>query len=326
MPKLPADWLSRSRLNARQLALLVQLSEKGSVLEAANAVHMTQPAASRVLQSVEQALGVPLFERYARGVIPTAYGKAVIRRVRSALAELKQAHDEVESLAAGMGGEVRIGTVLAPASDLVPMAVARLLAQHPHIRVSVELGFSEALIAQLLERKLDIVIARLHPSQELGGLNFESLAEEAHGLYVHKSHPLLRKGKLTLAETAAHTWVLPPPGNVMRDRLTLLFLQLGIALPRQVVETSSLPVITNLLRVSDMIAPLAINVVRPYVDSGMLTRLPVPLTLRLGAAGIVTHRGVELSPGVMALLGELRAVAPQLYAKSGGRRVKASRQ
>ena len=326
MPKLPVDWLSRSRLNARQLSLLVQLEEKGSVLEAATAVHMTQPAASRVLQSLEQALGVPLFERHARGVIPTPYGKALVRRVRSALAELKQAHAEVEALASGMTGEVRIGSVIAPAADLVPMAVARLLAQHPRVRVAVELGFSEALIQQLMERKLDIVIARLHASHKLSGLEFEALGEETHGLFVHSAHPLLRKGKLTLAETAAHTWVLPPPGNVMRDRLTVLFLQLGIAFPSQVVETSALPVITNLLRVSDMVAPLGINVVQPYVDSGMLKKLPVALTLQLGAAGIVTHRGVELSLGAAALLKELRTVAAQLYARHASRKGKASKR
>ena len=93
MRKTPIDWLARSRLNARQLALIVQLDEKRSVLQAAEAAHMTQPAASKLLQTVEDALGVELFTRHSRGVAPTAYGEIVARHARAVLAEFKRGHD-----------------------------------------------------------------------------------------------------------------------------------------------------------------------------------------------------------------------------------------
>ena len=126
-------------------------------------------------------------------------------------------------------------------------------------------------------------------------------------------HPLARGKSLDLADLTGQTWVLPPRGNVLRDRLTVLFLQKGIDLPRQVVETSALPVITSLLRISDMVAPLAIEVVRPYFETRLLIQLPLRLDLRLGAAGIVTRHGHELSPGAQAMMIELRAVASRLY-------------
>ncbi len=313
MPKTPVDWLARSRLTARQLALIVQLDDTGSVLHAAQAAHMTQPAASRLLHTIEDALAVPLFERHARGVVPTAYGEVLIRHARAALAELKQVHQEIDALASGIAGDVRIGTAVTSATDLVPMAVARLAARHPRVRIEIELGFSEALVQQVLERKLDIAIARLHPSRELGGLHFDALGEEPHSMIGRAGHPLARRKSLRLADLDAQTWVLPPPGNVLRDRLTVLFLQHGVSLPRQVVETSALPIITSLLRMTDMIAPLAIGVVRPYFETGVLARLPVRLDLRLGAAGIVTRQGQELSPGARAMLDELRVVAARLY-------------
>jgi DNA-binding transcriptional LysR family regulator len=62
-----------------------------------------------------------------------------------------------------------------------------------------------------------------------------------------------------------------------------------------------------------MVAPLALEVVRPYFETRLLTRLPLRLDLRLGAAGIVTRRGHELSPGAQAMMTELRAVASRLY-------------
>jgi DNA-binding transcriptional LysR family regulator len=62
-----------------------------------------------------------------------------------------------------------------------------------------------------------------------------------------------------------------------------------------------------------MVAPLAIEVVRPYCETGVLRLLPIRLDLRLGAAGIITRRGRDLSPGAAAMLKELREAAARLY-------------
>jgi DNA-binding transcriptional LysR family regulator len=311
--KAPSDWLARSRLTARQLALVVALADEGSVLHAADAVHLTQPAASRLLQTIEEGLGVTLFERHPRGIVPTTFGEALVRHARAALAEFRRAHEELAALASGVAGEVTIGTAITSATDLVPLAVTRLAARHPRVRVAIELGFSEELVAHVVERRVDIAIARLHPSHPVAEVEYEALGEEPHALFARAGHPLARARNLELRDVAAQTWVVPPPGNVMRDALTVLFLQQHVEQPPPVVETSALPVITSLLRASDMIAPLPSEVVRAYVETSMLTQLPVRLDLRLGAAGIVTRRGVELSPAAHALLDELRAAAPKLY-------------
>ena len=100
-----------------------------------------------------------------------------------------------------------------------------------------------------------------------------------------------------------------PLGDVLRDEMTHLFLEKGVELPQQVVETSALPIITNLLRMSDTVAPLAIEVVRPYCETGELRLLWIRLDLHLGAAGLITRRGRDLSPGAAAMLVELREAA-----------------
>ena len=315
--KGPADWLARSRLTARQLALVVALAEKRSVLRAADAVHLTQPAASRLLATIEDGLGVILFERHSRGIVPTPFGEVLVRHARAALAEFRKAHDELAALASGVAGDVRIGTAVTSATDLVPEAVARLAKRHPQVRVGIELGFSEELVAHVVERNVDIAIARLHPSHAVADIDYEPLGEEPHALFARASHPLARARRLKLADVARETWVVPPAGNVMRDALTVLFLEQRVAQPPQVIETSALPVITGLLRASDMIAPLPTEVARAYVENGILAQLSVPIDIRLGAAGIVTLRGVEPSPAAAALLNELRAVAVKLYPRRG---------
>src|SRR5437867_945440 len=275
MAPTSTDWLTRSRLNARQLSLLVHLDEKRSVLRAAEAAFLTQPAASKVLTGLEDALGVALFTRHARGVEPTPNGEILVRHARGALAELRQAHEDLTAARSGLAGDVSIGTAVTSATNLVPMAVVALKSKFPRINVNIELGFSEALVRMLLERQLDIVIARVHGSKGIGDLDFEALAEDPHGVVARIDHPLARKRGLALRDLADQTWILPPPGNVLRDRLTELFLAKRLRLPHQVVETASLPIIISLLRMSEMVAPLATEVVRPYFESGILTMLPL---------------------------------------------------
>ena len=100
----------------------------------------------------------------------------------------------------------------------------------------------------------------------------------------------------------------------LRERLHQIFLEGGLQVPDQLVETPVLPLTTNLLKLSDMVSAMGTEVVRPYVESKVLALLPIKLDLRLPAAGIMTRRGAELSPGAQALLRELRAAATKLFA------------
>ena len=106
------SWFGATRLKTRHLLLLVHLYEQRSVLRAAEAANMTQPAASKLLAEMEHLLGVPLFDRHARGVEPTWYGQVLIRRARAALSEIGRAHDEIAALASGRMGQAAIGTVV----------------------------------------------------------------------------------------------------------------------------------------------------------------------------------------------------------------------
>ena len=321
MPNAALDPYLPLRLKTRQLALLMHLDDRRSILRAAEAANMTQPAASKLLAELEDTLGVALFVRHARGVEPTWYGDVLVRHARNALMELRQAQEEIADLKAGVTGHASIGTVVTSATSLVPMAVAELKAKSPCIMVNIEMDFSEVLVRQLLAGKLDIVVARIYHPEGLAELNFEPFGEEPHAMYARASHPLVRKRGLGLTDLVGQTWVLPPRGNVLRDRLTVLFLEERLELPKQVVETASLPVIISLLQLSEMVSALPSEVVRPYCESGVLKRLPIKLDLRLGEAGIITRRDQELSPGAQAMLGALRAVVARLHprraAKSG---------
>jgi DNA-binding transcriptional LysR family regulator len=305
----PERWPLAQRLKTRHLLLLVQLDEQRSVLAAADAIGMTQSAASKLLAEVETALSAVLFTRHARGVEPTESGLVMVRHARKTLAELKQAHAEVMALRSGIAGRVAIGTVITSATNLIPSSIALLQRRHPQIQISVEVDFSESLVERLCEGKLDMVIARIRSLPHIEGIAYEPLVENPHSVFARSDHPLLALKKVELSHLARQSWVLPPPGNVLRDRLEVIFTEHGLSLPTHGVETAALPVITSVLRETNMVSVLADEVVRADCEAGVLKRLPASLPLQLGSAGIVTLRRQPLTPAAGTALGILREVA-----------------
>jgi DNA-binding transcriptional LysR family regulator len=321
-PALPP--LPSARIKTRQLALLAHLDRERSVLRAAEAVGMSQPAASKLLRELEEFLGVRLFERHARGVEPTPYGEILVRHAHSVLAEIRRAQEEVDALKQGRLYRVSIGTVMSPGTDLVPMAVSLLEQRHPQMIVSVEMDYSRIIVAKLLEGRLDIAIGRILDPGDAAHLQFEALAEEPHSLIARPQHPLSRQRKLGIDDLVEHTWILPPGESILRERLNAMFLQRGLSLPQRIVETSSLPMITNLLRRTDMLVALPEEVVRPYCNAGMLVVLPIDLGVRMDSFGIITRRGHGLARGAAQTLSALREAAAAVYgarpASARGRR------
>lgn len=303
-----SDRFVRSYLKTRHLVLLVELGRHGSIMHAAEAANLTQPAASKLLGELEHVLGVQLFERLPRGVTPTWYGKVLIRRAGAALAEMDAAHQEVMELLSGLRGRVAVGTVLTPSTTLVPPAVTLLKSRHARVHVSISVDISRLLVGRLRAGELDMVIGRILDTGVAGELHFEPITDEPHSLIARAGHPLAGRTGLQLDELAQQCWILPESGSILRDRLTALFLSQGVEQPLETVSTMALPTIASLLTGSDMVAPLPMELVRPYLDSGLLAVLPFELNLRMDVYGIITRRQHQLSPGAEAMLTALREV------------------
>ena len=308
MDKL-SDRFVRSHLKTRHLVLLVELGRHGSILHAAQAANLTQPAASKLLGELEHALGVQLFERLPRGVAPTWFGEVMIRRAGAALAEMDAAHQEVMELLSGLSGRVAVGAVMTPSTSLLPAAIHRLKADHAKVHVAISVDTSKLLIQRLRAGELDLVIGRILDAESAAELNFEPLTDEPHSLIARAGHPLAAATDLTLQTLARQSWILPPGGSILRDRLTALFLSHGLDQPSEIVETMALPTITSLLLRSDMVVALPQDMVQAYLDFGLLTVLPFDLGLRMDMYGIITRKQHRLAPGAQAMLDTLREVA-----------------
>jgi DNA-binding transcriptional LysR family regulator len=304
----------RLHLNTRQLTLLVHLDEDPRLSRAASAAGLTQSAASKLLRQVEMALDVKLFERHARGVIPTRYGEILLRHARLALSELGLAHEGILALKTGVSGKAAVGTVTHPGTSLIPMAVARMKLRHAGIVINVDVDSSRQLVQRLLQGSLDIVLGQELDPQGADEVVYEPLAgDEPHAIIANAQHPLAGRKDLQLADLIEQPWILPPAGSLLRDKVAARLVELGMPLPTNIVETTSLPLITALLQQSNMIAALPEEAVQSSCEAGHLTVLLGDLPLGVGAFGLITRRNHKLSQAAQLMLSTLRELAPQVY-------------
>jgi DNA-binding transcriptional LysR family regulator len=306
--------VARFHLKTRQLAFLVHLDEERCLARAAEAAGLTQPAASKLLRQVEVTLGVQLFEREPRGMSPTGYGEILIRHARAALSELGLARKEIAALRSGVLGKAAIGVVLDPSNNLLARAVAQLKERHPGVLVAIEVDSSRALVQRLAQGDLDMVMGPVLDTRRADDLLYEPLAtNDLYAVIAAAAHPLAGRKALQLADVLDQPWILPPAGSVVRDKLEALFVQNGLPLPANIVETRSLPVIGSLLQTSTMVAAVPEEAARSACTAGDLTVLVKNLPLGTGTFGLITRRDHQLTPAAQLMLKTVRELAGQLH-------------
>lgn len=293
------------KISSRQIALLNALGELGNLGKAATAIHTSQPAASLLLQQLEERLGVQLFERLPRGMRPTLFGEVMVRYAQGALHEFEYAEAQLAELARGATGMVRIGTVMGPVPTLLTRGVLAFKAAHPKVRIALEVGTSDELLPALIRGDFDVVLGRLPDQLDGRGLDIQLF--EQMRIVARPHHPLLNhkaatQPDLTLAELAPLTWILHPIGSPMRRQVENALQAAQLIQPLDIVETRSILATTSMLESSDMIAVVPNDVAQHYARYGMIALLPVELPLAMANLGLLTSKARPKSAAVEALL------------------------
>ena len=295
------------KISSRQITLLNALGEFGNLRRAATAMHTTQPAASLLLQQLEERLGVRLFERLPRGMQPTLYGEVMIRYAQGALHEFEHAQAEIAELARGSTGLVRVGSVMGPVPSLLTKAVLAYKRDHPKVRISIEVGTSDTLLPALLRGDFDVVLGRLPDQSDCHDLDIELFDNgEQMRVIARADHPLAGTSPLQLADLITLTWILHPMGSPMRRRVEDALQAGGMVQSLDIVETASILATTAMLEASDMIAVVPNDVAEHYARYGMVAILPVELPISMANIGLLTLRSRSRSVALNTLLQYLR--------------------
>lgn len=275
------DWTYRLRL--RNLQMLLSLSQTGNMSQSAEALHTTQPALSKWLKELEEDVGLPLFERHARGLRPTPYGTALIEHARRIEAHLETARDDLQLMREGGSGLVTIGFAGASSVDTVPMAVLRIVEALPKAHVRLLENKIEHLMESLAAGEMDVVVG---PS-EMSSLNplvrSETLYAEPIHLVARVGHPILELETITWADVLRYPWALWAKGTPVRRAFDKVLMEVGLAPPPNHIESNSATLTTTLLLHSDMIGVTSQRPALRYSRLKLLSLIP----LNLGVSGSI---------------------------------------
>ncbi|MDN5892405.1 MAG: LysR substrate-binding domain-containing protein [Nocardioides sp.] len=299
------------RLKLRHLLLVDALSEQGSVVGAAAAMHITQPVVTRGLHDLEAILGVQLYSRGPRGVTPTEFGVAFTKHARAVLAQLTQAARHVEELADATRGQVVVGTHLAGSNLLLPRAIGHLKANHPLLSVIVREGAPETLLVELTAGRVDLIVGRLTgPGTE--DVRRHTLYQESIRLVTGTAHPLADRDRVTLDELGEYPWILPGVETKLRRELEEFFARNGFDLPPNRVEATSFLTVRQLLIETTMVAALPGLI---GADDPRLATLPFDLEKVGHAVGMTLAAERSLSPAARALIDSLQTIGAGIRAE-----------
>ena len=274
-----------SRIKFRHLLCFIEVARQGSLARTAEALAVSQPAVSKTLRDLEELLEARLFERSKKGVTLTDAGQAFLRFAGPSVQALREG---VRSLRAGEheAGIVRLGALSTVESSLLPEVVRRLHTRHAALAVSVITGPSAYLLDQLRGGQLDLVVGRMTDSPHIEGLSFEHLYSESMTLVVRPGHALLTTEPGRIGD---YPVVLPQAGTTIRRYADSLFIQLGIGAPPRRLETLSVALSQQYVRLTDAVWVAPFDAVRQGLATGDLVELDVGLKEPGGSVGICSN-------------------------------------
>jgi LysR family pca operon transcriptional activator len=301
-----------SRLKIRHLACFLEVATRRSFGGAAEALSITQPAVSKAIAELEAILGVTVFERSRRGVFLTGYGEAFQRYAGASLTALRQGVNAVSQAQARGGHTVAVGALPTTAARLMPAAVQRAKAAGMGATLRIVTGPNEAMLAELRQGGLDLVVGRLAEPRQMQALAFEYLYSEEIVFAVRPGHPLL--GKQATAEVgvlADCTVILPTLNSIIRPEVDRLLVSQGVASLPDVIESVSPDFSRRYTRSSDAVWIISYGVVADDLDEGTLVRLPVNAPETRGPVGLTQRAGMPASVALQILMKAIREVAAE---------------
>ena len=266
------------RMKLRDLDILSNVVLRGSMAKAASELGISQPAISEAIVRLEAAADARLLDRTTRGVEPTVFGLALVKRATVAFDELEQGLREIESLADPTSGDVRLGCPESLAAGLVPEVTAALAKQFPNIRVHVALAQpGEQHFRELRERSVDLLIGRLFKPVSGDDVAVEQLCQDAFFVVAGANSRWARRRSLSLQDLADERWILFPADSLSSKFIAQGFRTAGLELPRNVVTTFSIQMRLHLLSTGDFLTILHWSVLKFNARRWGLKVLPVRL-------------------------------------------------
>jgi LysR family transcriptional regulator of gallate degradation len=294
----------------RRVHAVVALTEQHHMPSVAKSLGITQPAVSIAVRQLEDSIGVALFDRTARGMLPTPAGAVLALRLKRALGEIRHAVADIASLRGVTQGTVTVGALPLGRTQLLPDSIAGVVARFPGLRVTTMEGSFEALAASLRAGDVDFILGALRATEYASDLQGEPLAQDELGIVCRHGHPWSGRKQIRFRDLAHARWVLPRINTPNRMLFERALAARGLAPPDVVVETSDLAVLRGVLLNSDLLTAISPHQLSYELAAGLLAVLPARLQDTRRIIGITRRTDSLASPGATLLMEEIARRSP----------------
>lgn len=301
----------QQRLKFRHLRVIDAIVTHESILQAAKALGLSQPALTKNLQEVEEIVGARLFDRHARGADPTPFGLTVAASARRLLSEIGRLEDELDAIEGGDGGPVVVGALPVAAAGVLPGALARLKIARPDIEVRVTQGRTEELISLLTLREIDLIIGQLYPMPQDDGLVRTPFYSEPISVLARHDHPIFTQGLDIRLVLADYSLVLPTVSQRVGREIDGLLAEMGIE-PRQPLRSSSPAMIREILYATDSVAVMPHMMLAGDLLRGAMRLLPFETSARARPAGLIRRGETSLLRNAQAFVDAARGYVGEI--------------
>lgn len=283
-------------LSARQLRAFVALAEERHFTRAAQRCHLTQPAFSALIRSLEDTAGLRLFDRSTRHVELTAEGRVLDASARRLLADMDLVMEDLRDHAARRRGRVALAALPSLAAGWLPNLLARFSQAHPGIVLDLRDALLEPCLNMVQSGQVDFAVASRRA--DMTDLDSEFLHADRYFLVCRADHPLAAQKSVRLRDIVRHPLIQLARGSSVRKHLDEAF---GADAPLPVFEVEHLATVTGLVR-----AGLGVSVVPAmtlfHFASDDLRVVPLAGRALTRPLYLVQRKGRSLSVAAQALV------------------------
>jgi DNA-binding transcriptional LysR family regulator len=303
----------------RLIRQAIVLGRHGNFARAAEELNLSQPSVTRGIASLERSLGVRLFDRTRKGVIPTAFGRVLLERGEAVLRSEANLRREIELLAGLEEGSLAIGAGPYPAEISVATAVARVASAHPRLRIRCTTADPDQVVRDVLAERIDVGIAGVAGLEKDARLVVEPLPPLRVFLACRPGHPLAKETRLSLARAFEFPFV----GTRLRGPQAAAAASRGAAtdpgdpaVPDFVPQilVNSLAVARQFAQGSDALFPATAGILADDLAAGRLVTLDCDAPILRTTHGVLYLRDRTLAPAAREFIETLRAVEAEVRA------------
>jgi DNA-binding transcriptional LysR family regulator len=298
-------------VDLRLLRYFVACVECRTMHAAAGAVHISQPALSKAIASLEAQMGVSLLDRGPRGVTPTPFGETLFRYAKMIDSELRRAVAEIDAMRGMTRGTIVIGVI--PTMTSVVGQVARLVMDlHPGLKLKLRVAFSAELTPALLEGELDFALLLLPSDSPPLGLAFEPLLQTGPVVVVREDHPLTHSNPLSLKDLAKFPWLFPDYPASHREIVQRAFIDAGVPPPTAALDVSTVIFFDALIRETDLVTVAPATLLNARDGIAGLVALETDFVFPREQVGLAFRDHTTLLPGARVVMGLVRQMCASL--------------